>query len=350
MPQAGMKRRRDQGLSGRPHNKKVSEVIIGGVAYKSDRFYLNAGPPEKGEAKPAETPTNKVSRTQFCQCGSQSCHPPPLFNRDMFLKEMIARNELKAVVMATFSLGLQFLLDEYPQFVGPNATIPTLVLHGQKSLKCINGTINDSCTSLSPLLQEEDTNSNDSWDPEFPNREEKSAPPTTTNLGKSFHVTQVLPTSDGSINGVTEEKKNANRNRNRNRKWRAGVHHPKFLLLFEKSGDIIVVVSTANLVPSATLEGSWIQRFKRYRGKPRDRKRFSPANNFGFSLQDFLIQLGKASDEGGMRIDEFLKQYMNIKLGQFFGLYHFEKASVHLVPTVPGQFRTRDGSAQEYGR
>jgi len=39
------------------------------------------------------------------------------------------------------------------------------------------------------------------------------------------------------------------------RKHCMGVYHPKFFLLFETSGSLIVVVSTSNLRPQKSIEG-----------------------------------------------------------------------------------------------
>ena len=132
-----------------------------------------------------------------------------------------------------------------------------------------------------------------------------------------------------------------------------GVHHPKFFLLFERSGSLVVIVSTSNLTPQTALEGSWVQRFEHVEMAPRPNNLndvggfgvvdFGMPSDFGVVLTDFLeMQSEAAAVDGGMLPDDFLRKYVpclsNLGLAGLANQYHFDEAQVHLVSTVPGEY------------
>jgi len=136
-----------------------------------------------------------------------------------------------------------------------------------------------------------------------------------------------------------------------------GVHHPKFFLLFERSGSLVVIVSTSNLTPQTSTEGSWVQRFEPVESMPRpshNNRGYSGGNNgnnirksnvdhgmpsdFGAVLTDFLKRQSEAA-RGGMLPDVFLRRYvqgLSSGLEALTDRYRFDDAQVHLVSTVPG--------------
>jgi len=136
-----------------------------------------------------------------------------------------------------------------------------------------------------------------------------------------------------------------------------GVHHPKFFLLFERSGSLVVIVSTSNLSPQTSTEGSWVQRFEPVESMPRPShinrgdSGGSNGNNvrksnvdhgmpsdFGAVLTDFLKRQSEAA-AGGMLPDVFLRRYvqgLSSGLEALIDRYRFDDAHVHLVSTVPG--------------
>lgn len=134
------------------------------------------------------------------------------------------------------------------------------------------------------------------------------------------------------------------------REGRVGVHHPKFLLLFERRGSIVVVVTTTNLTRMAACEGMWVQRFEprdlgqRYRFKSEDDT--SPSGSVGVStdfgrvLGDFLKRQSDASQANRITPDGFLRKFLRFPCGleDFWNRYCFEEAQVHLIPTVPGDW------------
>ncbi|KAL7546022.1 hypothetical protein ACHAWF_009367 [Thalassiosira exigua] len=132
-----------------------------------------------------------------------------------------------------------------------------------------------------------------------------------------------------------------------------GVHHPKFFLLFERSGSLVVIVSTSNLSPQTSIDGSWVQRFE-----PRDSAKGSSASlrpggggaeddvdfgmpsDFGAVLVDFLAKQSTAAAAGSMPPDVFLRRCCGLDAGldSLADRYRFEDAQVHLVSTVPGDY------------
>jgi hypothetical protein len=151
-----------------------------------------------------------------------------------------------------------------------------------------------------------------------------------------------------------------------------GVHHPKFFLLFESSGSLVVIVSTSNLSPQKSLEGSWVQRFEPNEINKGDFGGFEGGgssktngcidygmpSDFGAILTDFLTKQSDAAASGGMPPDVFLRRYvpgLSSGLNALAKKYRFVDAQVHLVSTVPGNYVSgipknahRDPSAKYY--
>jgi len=127
------------------------------------------------------------------------------------------------------------------------------------------------------------------------------------------------------------------------RKSTVGVHHPKYMLLFEKSGSIIVIVSTSNLTcSSSAIDASWIQRFGKTTSNPTD------TNDFGHVLSDFLQKQSNAAQEGQMLPLHFLQRYVNIySWNEFSCKYQFDTANVHLISTVPGIYNGNNYNTQQ---
>jgi hypothetical protein len=373
--------------------------------------------------------------------------------------------DLKAAILGTFTTDLEWMAQTFPQLVGPNSTVPTLLLHGHKGLTnrlkqkaeaaeedllpeseeqensqpntnnttvvdgwnkeesegldfrlpCFSPTKADNADassmdgSLSLQTQEDHTSplpmpmpSSSSWTtpqtrckrpqelkPAIVTDSTKTTRSRQTNLttcrttpktiqgglhssslGDHFHLTQVLSAwrpSKADSTVTHEETKEATASRETKR----GVHHPKFMVLFETSGDLVVVVSTANLTPNKTVEGSWMQRFRAKRWpilasattttKPTSATTTSAKqqqggakkkNDFGPVLQDFLDQLSESAVEDQPKVDDFLTKYLPFGLEDLSLRYQFDKAQVHLVPVIPGDWKDKVRKSQRflYGR
>lgn len=122
-------------------------------------------------------------------------------------------------------------------------------------------------------------------------------------------------------------------------------------VLFHLFRDLVVVVSTANLVPPGTSEGTWIQRFQK-RKSHKTLKEKDLSNDFGFRMKDFLERLSKSCEKMPYFdhvVNDFLKEYVDphFSLDKLPVYYRFEKATVHLIPTVVGKFEHND---ERFGR
>ena len=135
------------------------------------------------------------------------------------------------------------------------------------------------------------------------------------------------------------------------REGRVGVNHPKFMLLFERRGSIITIVTTTNLTRMGACEGMWVQRFepKRdlgYQYRFKSEVDFSPnggigvSSDFGHVLSDFLKRQADASQANRLTPDGFMRKFLGFSggLDDLWKRYFFEDAQVHLIPTVPGDW------------
>lgn len=131
----------------------------------------------------------------------------------------------------------------------------------------------------------------------------------------------------------------------KSRKHCMGVYHPKFFLLFEQSGSLVVVVSTSNLNPQTSIEGSWVQRFFP-RSKTSSNNGFK--NDFGQVLANFLHAHGACAEKGSMTPQEFLKMFLGFhSLDNFCAYFDFDQADVFLISTVPGIYPSEWTTEQE---
>jgi len=260
-------------------------ITLNGTVFYSDRFYLNRSSPDG----PDTVAPQQEKAPHACQCGVED--EPPLFSRIGFVNSL----ELKAAVAATYTLDLKWMSKSFPDLVGPSSRIPTLILHGRSGLQVDQLELGDQCFITSVASN---------WSP-------------------ASRVSR-----DPAIQ--FKDKPVACR----------GVHHPKFWLLWETSGCLVVLVTTANLVPCcATVEGTWMQRFR-----PKRTKSSKETNDFGAVLQDFMKKLDLSSAED-QPLATFCSQFLSLHLGDIANAFHFEKAQVHLVSVVPGTYNNKTSHA-----
>lgn len=356
---------------------EIPHVIINGVPYYSDRFYLNKTHSDKQQensshhAPSSSSSSTAVPNTNKCTCGAR--RPPPLFDRSA----LVASLDLKASVLGTLNLTSKAqLVREFPSLFGPDATVPTLVLHDrihkkQGKAKSSNDDDDDddeSCSSSrgqeeesSSSCQEADNNDDLSigTQPEttvetaasFQFNDDLLPPPSSSHrqkseMGFSSHAqfTQVSPTwlPPPVLADVVLQRK-VTRQRKR------GVYHPKFMLLVEKSGDLVIVVSTANLNGSGTTDGSWVQRFPTSasaaaaavaNGQSSSSAAVVVENDFGAVLHDFITKQSQACDKGAMTPRQFWKKHCPTQSLQ--DGWDYSNAQADLIPHVPGDFPVDD--------
>lgn len=126
-----------------------------------------------------------------------------------------------------------------------------------------------------------------------------------------------------------------------------GVYHPKYMILFEKSGSIVVVVSSANMTSQKSADASWMQRFYPSVSSSDNDSQHTPVrelrencngSDFGHVLADFLQKQSEAVKEGEILPIQFLRKYVGKfdTFEDFRKRWRFDCAQVHLVSTVPG--------------
>jgi hypothetical protein len=380
------------------------------IKYYADRFYLNEtvfdenyGSPD---ASPRESEINKAppkqqqQQQQQCHCGSRQ--PPPLFSRS----RLVASLKLKAVVLGTYNVQPACLPEEFPTLFGPDATVPVHVLHGQKGWSpenekeeengnrkkeeeedddeshhaeseplfesppddnCTVGTQEEGTVEFSkrfhspltppsaarPVGEEETTGHNE-------NRRHRKTP----DFPPTVHFTEILPawippqelaslsptassvvSAEGTLTAAVVEKRKAKR----------GVHHPKFMILLEESGSVVIVVSTANLTCPMSTDASWVQRFPAASVEQPTANDKTDGSDFGAVLANFLQFEMLASREGQLTVQAFVQRYLGWKsLKELERRFDYSSAQVHLIPHVPGDHegreRTGDPPPFLYGR
>ncbi|KAL7569890.1 hypothetical protein ACA910_008557 [Epithemia clementina (nom. ined.)] len=394
-------RKRDRAAAAKDRFLKRQDVVtygdfidVKGSRFYSDRFYLNRTLPEDdhGEADDKESIEYANSGMgRDCTCGARK--PPPLFDRSA----LVASLDLNAAILATYTVDQRSLLHEFPTLFGENATVPTLVLHGRNlgsdhedkeavdnghdeeesppqdfhiiaQQHSSSSKVEESLDGLSVGTQTSETKEYaSSW-----NQTQSPTPchkvSSTLSFPPQVHFTEIvsywlspsdLPSTvlkpDGSVCDTIVEK----------RKYKKGVHHPKFMILFETSGSVVVVVSTANLTAPHTIDGSWVQRFAPTRPDPTKNHSLKlhgdlvdetccPGRVLGYFMdcQTWAAQCNQLTPLG------FGRQYLGWKTQscqELSGYYDFSKSHVFLVPHVPGDHpcdmtKSKSATTFRYGR
>jgi len=124
------------------------------------------------------------------------------------------------------------------------------------------------------------------------------------------------------------------------------------MLLFEKSGSIVIVVSSANMTTQKPADATWVQRFEATDWNEftdisvEEHRERMDGSDFGYVLCDFLQKQSEAAKPLQILPIQFLRKY----IGRFDTLddlrrrYRFDRASIHVVSTVPGYYPGRFGS------
>jgi len=122
--------------------------------------------------------------------------------------------------------------------------------------------------------------------------------------------------------------------------YKHSVHHPKYMILFEKDGSVVVVVSTSNLTSSQSTEGSWIQRFPPTvadAAASSSGTKPTGSSDFGKVLANFLQCQMLVTAEGQLTANAFVQRYLSWKsLVSLEHLFDYSRAQVHSIATVPG--------------
>ncbi|GKY96711.1 hypothetical protein MPSEU_000630600 [Mayamaea pseudoterrestris] len=402
----------------KPNLSEVPFITVDGHDFYADRFYLTTSVHDDNDSSDDQY-SSSSTRQQLsashnndyddsfkCTCGSRQA--PPLLDRS----KLVASLDLKAAIIATFSIDAnihshasskptatsRWLPLEFPSLFGPDATVPTLILHGQRrgggrERNCDvdhgkQGNEDDACGDESScshhdLFEDDfvaadeskltrDKSSNDIADDdddhdslctqpginqEFEGNDDNeinpSRPESPHLLPDSVYLTQVLssfvtPMTLASLRSMAAPliDKNGCVSQaviDRRLPGGAGVHHPKYMILFETSGSVLVLVSTANLTKPCAMDASWVQRFP-----PMDTNAtidatatsaapLPPCTDFGLVLADFLQQQTLACRQNQLTPLGFLRRHLHWRgCSDLAGRFDYRNAQVHLVGTVPG--------------
>ena len=397
-------------------SSSVPSVIVDGVEYLSDRFYLN-----RGVGDPPVTPTNE------CTCGARS--PPPLLDRG----RLVASLKVKAAIVASYTLDPSHMIREYPSLFGPDNNVPTLVLHGHMGLsdrlkQKKKTPMSQQSESQSSAGHSEEWNDSryqqdtkrarvditaernndddgvicidDSSDEDEPSSREKvkteyqdeeqvaikeEEPPEDAwlrkqnativsakpHFGKSVHLTEILTTwlpdnAKDEIESLRKERATKDEDDEvvvldsddeetpadtrygveefviKRRLGKRGVHHPKFMILFETCGSVVVIVTTANLTPQHAVDASWVQRFEplqttNARGVTDSTQ--CDGSDFGYVLANYLECQQLAARAGEMIPEVFLRRYLALSTLDDLQRRYNWNSQAHLIATVPGNYK-----------
>lgn len=313
---------------------KPPYVTVNGQRYFSDRFYLNkVNCEEEDYHQQQRSETESLDGTP-CHCGARGA--PHLFDRSALLKEL----DLHAAILGTFSLDPQWLVEEFPSLFAEDARVPTLVLHGRKGFQ-----IDCNNKATMSVDSDDDDVSNCSFDQEDPKdsaKEDKAISPNVvwSEITSSWIPPVYVPLSRAKwlhTDGLC-----LNESLLQYRMFRKGVYHPKFMILLEKSGSVVVVVSTSNLTQPNATDASWVQRFPPSLGRGEfivDDDEKESTTDFGAVLGAFLEAQTLSTRAGQVTPLGFVKKQLQWNsLRDIARRFDYSQAKVHLVPTVPGDF------------
>lgn len=303
------------------HGKEAPFVEIENERFYSDRFYLNR------TLYDDNTDTRNSYKT--CTCGAKQA--PPLID----LCRLVHSLDIEVAILGTFSFDVKYLQKRFPKLFSPNATIPTLVLHGKKG-STIEGF----------LSEDKEKSSNQQYDCDNDKPRSEPSVPTTLFFSEIKPMWVVPNTKDSWESSFGSRKECANKNDDNNVGiYRQGVHHPKFMIFLEKCGSIVVVVSTSNLTCPTSTDATWLQRFpaRKPLSSNEDKATYSSdvgmQSDFGLVLSNFLQYESLATQPGQMTIASFVKTHCNWKsLNDLHRKYDFADSRVYLVPIVPGDY------------
>jgi len=313
--------------------------------YYADRFYLNRTKEEDDDFN-----TNVT-----------------LFDTPGLIRQL----DLMACICSTYTFDASYMSREMPSLFPVNQNgnasvnpkersnkVPTLVLCGKSLSTGVSKRKKGQNSSLRlPLKRSVSEGENCGYDETNKSwgEHEKVASSSympSHQLGSSVHITTIssyymprnapaAPTNDENTSiGPSDHVL-------RHRKRAQGVFHPKIFVLFERCGSVVVIVTTHNLTPQKTVDGTWCQRFQRKAESDRRRNvnKWSKTmkcdgSDFGWVLADFLHKCGIGASKGNILPEQFLRTYLGFEtLNDFRSCFWFEKSEVQLIATVPGIHR-----------
>ncbi len=211
------------------------------------------------------------------------------FCRSAYYSCVQEQEKVHVVVLSTFRLDLKQLHLEFPHVFNEKCSIPTLVLHGDKDsfatrTACDDhhlNTITEKVVDLPPLVYDSD----DEYLLHY--KTQRSQKSLSFQYNNNVRICEVLPQwpSPPSSCGSAHTASRAI----------AGVHHPKYMLIFTDRG-LHVSISTANLTVPHSVDITWCQFFPLTSVHPQNpdsaaEQGSEVGSDFGAVLEDFLCQV-----------------------------------------------------------
>jgi Tyrosyl-DNA phosphodiesterase len=346
----------------------VPYILIDGTKFYSDRFYLHKSVwDQSDEGQEQSTP---------CTCGAKQ--PPPLLDRERLVSSL----DLQAAIFGTYTLDTKYFRRAFASLF--DQRIPTLILQGRKSDALSHPTNDDDQDSV--LSQEEVIMHQQTPVETFPSPQFHTQDESIMSQARKSVVLNLFQSPGRSVSGDEESGwpdhvhvstvksvwipprdrprqvpyVNRDGSGSLNEAWvraqvyKKGVHHPKFMILLEKCGSIVVVVSTANLVATVTTDASWIQRFPARTTATQSRPGPSSildGSDLGQVLSQFLLAETWATTAADCTPLGFVQKYLQWKSLQALSQrFDFSASQVHLVPTVPGEYEVPPAAAEQNSR
>jgi Tyrosyl-DNA phosphodiesterase len=238
-------------------------------------------------------------------------------------------------------------VEEFPSIFQKNSSIPCIVLHGTKGITKDMVEQQLARPDLDKHNTEGDSATDNDDDSVLGNANDIenciNGSVETRRLSDHVYFSEIkttwLPQIPASFNDVVCKETGFLRPEIiEQRRSKRGVHHPKFMILLEETGSIVVVISTLNLTRSKrSIDGSWIQRFPPLEIGEGIRR--VAEDSVGAELARLLQYQTLATAPEQMTAYAFVKRYMG--WSSIFDLsthYDYQQACVHLVMTVPGDY------------
>jgi len=246
-----------------------------------------------------------------------------LFCRSTYFKQVHDKGQVTAVIISTYTLNLTNLQNEFGSLFGPEATIPTLVFHGEKT------DLTTSAVQGAPTRK----------------RVSKMMPAWMMRLHQledSLEISEQV-----FFYKILSKVSAASRGSEAGDRTTYGVHHSKYMLIFTSSG-LHVIISTANFTKPTSVDVSWCQCFPLHQTAGHLPTTLAMESDFGITLEHFINSQVSCIVYLKNQLDSSLLQ--NGGIGTWLGhiyespllscelttLFDFSSAEADLVAVVPG--------------
>ena len=247
------------------------------------------------------------------ETGNEYPNSPPLFSRKDLVEEVHERHGIKAAIASTYCFSQIALVTDYPLLFGSRATIPTMLIHGDKEMfSCrksksnflsnaseANGKRSDFVTSPRRKKHQASDAARDDDEEEinvlYCFNEDPNLYPVRKQRSPDFRISTHCIVNyvfcswaeTWSSDDYSVKPEQVDENSPLGDKRRMGVHHPKFILLFTNDNKLFVSIGSANFNFGGAVEGSYVCRFDMEQNEIEE-SGDGIETNFGLIFADFM--------------------------------------------------------------